>query len=337
MPMKPVFRIIAACFAFVQFHQPSWAGTSLSDLPARQWSWVDVDGAYCANGSSTGFAVNPTTGARQVLLYLQGGGMCTDETSCWGPSPTAANLNGYNAESFAAETFLQNEIFQRGPDSPFSSAVMAFVPYCTGDLHIGTGPSGLPTTTWFVGGSNLQKYMDMLHAAYPSIEHVWLVGASAGGAGAILNQWFTAQTFQTQVDVIDDSAPPMAAPNVGVPAAWHVRIPPGCTACAQDLLTGYYAFSRTQLPASRFAFLDYVKDTVLPGYFQVPPDQFQSAYLETLRSLRTDSQARLFLAYAQSHVVLTAPQNNVRRGTMRWLSHMARHPDRWVNRSLVPR
>ena len=57
----------------------------------------------CADGSGTGFAVNPlSTGNGKVLIFLDGGGMCADKSTCTGPFKTATHFN-YGASTFTSE------------------------------------------------------------------------------------------------------------------------------------------------------------------------------------------------------------------------------------------
>ena len=66
------------------------------------WAWLDFPDSRCANGSSTGIAVNRHPNASHLLVFLQGGGACVGAESCW-RHPTAANLNGYYLARLAAE------------------------------------------------------------------------------------------------------------------------------------------------------------------------------------------------------------------------------------------
>ena len=73
--------------------------------PADTWTWVDFPESRCANDSATGLGVNLHPGATNVLVYFEGGGACSSADTCWGATPQAKNLNGYNATTFMnAET-----------------------------------------------------------------------------------------------------------------------------------------------------------------------------------------------------------------------------------------
>jgi len=180
------------------------------NAPDDTWTWVDVPGARCGNGSATGIGVNPHAGATHLLIYLQGGGACFDATSCWGASPTASNMTGYAAADFANDPTKALALFQRTAANPWSDADLVFVPYCTGDIHVGSLMTSLtvnnaPMATYFYGGHNVDADLASLALSYTGLTHIWLSGVSAGGFGSFLNQDFVARSFpMVPVDVIDD-------------------------------------------------------------------------------------------------------------------------------------
>src|SRR5665213_22412 len=47
------------------------------DASAAAWTWVDVPGSACADGTATGFAINPAPApSKGTLIFLEGGGAC---------------------------------------------------------------------------------------------------------------------------------------------------------------------------------------------------------------------------------------------------------------------
>src|SRR5271154_3071426 len=51
--------------------------------PDDAWTWVPFDNAFCGNGSTVGIGVNLSTTSTRVLLYLEGGGACWNELTCF--------------------------------------------------------------------------------------------------------------------------------------------------------------------------------------------------------------------------------------------------------------
>ena len=62
----------------------------------------------CADGSQTGFAINPApTPSNDALIFLEGGGACWDGTTCWGPVSTAFYVaTGYGEAAFETDPQL---------------------------------------------------------------------------------------------------------------------------------------------------------------------------------------------------------------------------------------
>jgi hypothetical protein len=51
----------------------------------RGWTWIDIDGSVCDDGTPTGIAVNPSPSAGpdgDLLIYFVGGGACWDSLTC---------------------------------------------------------------------------------------------------------------------------------------------------------------------------------------------------------------------------------------------------------------
>src|SRR5689334_1478998 len=105
------------------------------DAPANQWTWVPFDDAFCADGTTTGIGINPGADkSGRLLIYLEGGGACWDEATCY-TLKTAANFaDGYGADKFASDAKgLDGSLFDRNdPENVFKDDSFVYVPYCTG-------------------------------------------------------------------------------------------------------------------------------------------------------------------------------------------------------------
>ena len=65
-------------------------GAAAAPLPGApgSWTWVDVPGMGCDDGSATGVAVNPAPGSGAgsggaLFIYFMGGGACWDASTCF--------------------------------------------------------------------------------------------------------------------------------------------------------------------------------------------------------------------------------------------------------------
>ena len=95
------------------------------------WKAVEVPGGVCADGSPYRFYVSPGD-PRKVVVDFQGGGACWDQATCGPESRT------YRKRVDVQELYLAQGIYNRmSVANPFFGWTHVFVPYCTGDLHVG--------------------------------------------------------------------------------------------------------------------------------------------------------------------------------------------------------
>src|SRR5262249_45087787 len=151
--------------------------------PPKTWTWVPVPGTQCMNGSATGIGVNLGTSG-DLVLYLEGGGACFNTSTC----ATVAHQNGFGATEFAtAAGDYTTGLFDRSDaKNPLKDATFVFVPYCTGDIHAGSNPTGFNSLKQ-VGYLNMGKDLEYLLPKSTNVTRVILSGSSAGGFGAPLN------------------------------------------------------------------------------------------------------------------------------------------------------
>jgi hypothetical protein len=305
--------------------------TDFGGLP-DEWTWLDFPDSRCANGSPTGIAVNVHPGAQHLVLFLEGGGACDNGQDCW-VQPTAVNIaSGYGVEQLGADPQLALSIFDRGDaTNPFTDASYVFVPYCTGDLHAGNAVAtypvnGQPTATYHYGAHNLDLYLQTLGGSFPSVDHVWLVGQSAGGFGTLFNQSFVASAFGARTDVIDDSGPGIGVS--GYPTSWNVRLPAGCNECAGGLQSLFF-YGRSAYPQARFAFLSFEVDTALPEFYGASQQDVVDWLGQYEQSFSDLSNTRSFVARGTGHVVMATTDDATKAALSTWLTQMATDDPAW--------
>jgi hypothetical protein len=202
------------------------------------WTWVPFEGAVCGDGSTTGMGIQLAEGSSDLVIYLQGGGVCYDQATCFGPMPSASHLDGFGEAEFA-EFSNDNGVhglFDRGDAAnPFRDYNYVFVPYCTGDVHAG---NKVTADIQFVGQSNLLAFLERIVPTFASPGRVVLTGTSAGGFGAMYNYHVVQAAFDpVPVVLIDDSGPflPLSATPqllaLEVFFGLEGTIAPGCAKC----------------------------------------------------------------------------------------------------------
>jgi hypothetical protein len=293
---------------------------------ANTWTWVPFPDSACANGTATGIGVNLTgTPSSRVLIYLEGGGACWDDLTCY-TLMTATNFTtGYGETNFTADSLSELAVpggfFDRTASAnPFQDYSYVYVPYCTGDVHAGNNVAKYTSgTAHFVGYENIGAYLARLVPTFPDAGRIILAGSSAGGFGAALNWWRTQQAFGSiRVDLIDDSGTAMPDSILGDAGvgleqtqgdAWNLSstLPPGCTTCKRDLSTLYGYYAKTY-PTHRAALLSYEQDTVLPSYFGITEEQFTEGLNQDIGMyFGASSSLKYFTNAGAGHVLWFTP------------------------------
>lgn len=164
----------------------------------------------CADGSPFSFFVYPGPdlgGRSQLLLGFDGGGACWDTATCVGSlqpgaRPTYSPALGETVEELDAlaqdlDGSGAGGILAERPDNPFFAFARVLVPYCTGDIHLGSAdtlypdpvlcPQGCPVR--HRGADNLRvvlRWLGTVRAGSGPFAQIAVAGSSAGGYGALL-------------------------------------------------------------------------------------------------------------------------------------------------------
>jgi hypothetical protein len=293
------------------------------DGTPENWRWIPFPDSTCANGSTTGLAIDwldpQDGGTGDLLVFFDGGGACWNWGTCTAIG-TAVDRT-FSVEKFKVEArdYIPSSITSRAHlPAALAGATIVFVPYCTGDVHggdnvveYGTWPS---TETWnHKGHANVMAYLRRLGATFDPARLV-VAGSSAGGFGALVNYeafrwyWPEAEAF-----LVDDSGPALV--NNDVPAdfrqAWFANwgigaaIDPFCTACRDDLSAAWTELSDMHR-GDRMAFVSHLQDQVMGPFMLSTGSQFEAE----LRQLEQDVLAptpnvRTFYENLDDHMMLT--------------------------------
>lgn len=176
--------------------------------PDDTWTWVDVPGATCRNGTATGFGVRIHRASSQLLVFLGTTGICFNGLSCTA-SPASFGSTQFDAWKTSAGT---SGIFDgTDPANPLRDWNVVYVPGCTGDGHAGVNSgvnvpgSSAPQSQAFVGFTNLGLTLSRVVPTFPQVSQVLLAGS---GLGVLLNANRVSRDFcGVPVAVLSDSFP----------------------------------------------------------------------------------------------------------------------------------
>ena len=284
------------------------------DPPPLEWTYFEIPGTRCMDGSVAGFAVNYNPASPDVMIYLEGGGACFSD-SC-------------DFMAFSIPFVPPSDgIFSRSnPANPVADWTMIYVPYCSGDIHAGDAERELGgQLRQFRGYSNITRFLERWVPSFPA-ERLLLAGISAGGFGAALNATQVADAYDKDgegvaLTVIDDSGPPLS--DAVIPPClqtifretWNLdaTVLDACPTCdPEDFATGYLEYALTHYPDVHFGVFSNAADTIIRTYMgagwgngmhdncgglSVPvPALVYSAELEAIRAANLDSLSTFYVA-----------------------------------------
>ncbi len=157
---------------------------SVSIVSPPGWKAVLPGGdTRCADGSDYRFFVRENDPSR-LLFFLQGGGACWSRSTC---DPGSASYNR-NLDDFDSIDELRMEgIFNYDrADNPFRDYSVVFVPYCTGDVHLGDydrdypGSGSSSLKIYHRGFANAMAAVDHTVDNFDQVETIFVSGSSAG-------------------------------------------------------------------------------------------------------------------------------------------------------------
>lgn len=312
--------------------------------PARTWTWIPFTDAFCANGTPTGIGINPGNANGRLVIFLNGGGACWDESTCYSLKTATYIEGGYGPTEFAGDTatLLQLSFFNRNDAAnPFKDDNLIFVPYCTGDVHAGSILQNYGgKATHHVGFQNVAAYLKRIVPTFPDVSRVILSGSSAGGFGALTNWNQTQEAFGAKrVDLIDDSGPPLPSPYLTdqLEATWRnawnlaAAIPASCPACANDL-DAVIAFYGTTMTGHRAALLSYTQDSVISLFFQIPGTQVEMGLGALKAEMAPYDIWRHFFVTGTTHTVFGTPEVSQGGVSVRqFITQMVTDDPNWVS------
>ena len=187
---------------------------------ADQVAWTRIAagaGTGCAFGTPFSFFHREGTNPDQLLIYFQGGGACWDWVSCSG-------LFDSRVEPDEPRDF--RGIFDRDdPRNPLRSSAAVFVPYCTGDVHIGDAARAYGSDGGGVvahrGYRNVRAVLRWVGERGLRPRTVVVAGTSAGAYGALFHVRPIARLFpDARIVLLGDSGVPLLSRNAEVLARW---------------------------------------------------------------------------------------------------------------------
>lgn len=192
---------------------------------AGVWETVTAPAdCMCSDGSEFTYFVrraDPT----KVVFFLEGGGACFSAETCNPDSNTYKRTVGYEG-GFGSDGAPSGIFDFANLMNPFADYSFVFVPYCTGDVHIGNattdyGDGVVVEHKGFVNGSNALSAMATL---FPDATELVVTGESAGSVPTPLYAGMASDLLpDARITVLADGSgayPDIPGINAAIGSSW---------------------------------------------------------------------------------------------------------------------
>ncbi|EIE00952.1 pectin acetylesterase-family hydrolase [Leptospira licerasiae] len=141
---------------------------------------------------------------KKLLINFMGGGACWSSKNCFGKSTTTFFNFLNDVPDLFVKIAFQGILDAGNSSNPLKDYDVLFIPYCTGDLHIGSNDvttyddpyvASDPSAYSHRGHDNVLSVLKYIQSNYTQVTDVVVAGQSAGGYGAILNYPHIRQVF----------------------------------------------------------------------------------------------------------------------------------------------
>jgi hypothetical protein len=259
-----------------------------------------------------GISINPNGASDKLVMYLEGGPVCVDATTCAQTGAPIADTRKFSGDTGGAVW----DVFQRSKASnPFRDWNFVWVPHCTDDYHSGDAADvavpGVPGLQQIVGWRNMGYFLRRLAPTFPRLSQVVLSGCSSGGQGGQANFPQVQRAFgRVPVTLLADSGPPVAPSETsGIQAAmlgfWGAdrSMQKECAGACRDPATFFTDYTRWLVgayPARAFGFSAFYDDPVEQGEFGITAAEW-AAHLDAVRGILASAPSKTGTFFAPLH------------------------------------
>jgi hypothetical protein len=189
------------------------------------WTIIKTDGV-CSAGTPHQFYVKRSLKSNKLLIYFNGGGACWFGEQC--NLKSEPNTHYPFADMKENDPRLAKGIFELdNSENPFKDYNMVFLPYCTGDVHVGGGKRTYTYTdkegktvevpTFHVGYKNSMTVLDWVYDNFKSPQSILVAGSSAGAIGSSFYSGLIAERYpNVPVVLLADAAGGYNSPRLSV-------------------------------------------------------------------------------------------------------------------------
>ncbi len=296
---------------------------SPTTVPTDMATWVitepDIDvyhfaadpaerGPLCMFGGE--FFVEVREGASEdLMIFLQGGGVCTDSICAATPDPILSLQLFSLGELLGIGGVLDPSV----EENPLADFDIVNAPYCDGSLFAGdvdrilsdgNPDNGTEDQAYQRGLQNLTATLRVAKERFPNPPRIVLFGSSGGAYGVIAGVVLTRYYYpDTPLLVVSDSGAPIVN---GIDTGFIERtliefnalgmIPESCDDCIENgHATNIIAWALGHDPNLTVAYMTHARDHVIGEFFMgTTAEQFETAVVEETTRLMEQFPGRVF-------------------------------------------
>lgn len=169
------------------------------------WNTIPTEGV-CSAGTPFQFYAKPSAASDNLLIFFNGGGACWFGQAC--DLASQPNIHSPFADMEGNNPAFSKGIFNfENSENPFADYDMVFIPYCTGDVHIGAGErnytyqdaAGEETsyTAHHNGYENSMTALNWIYENFTAPNKVIIGGSSAGAIGSSFYSGIVAEHYSS--------------------------------------------------------------------------------------------------------------------------------------------
>ncbi|QIK68807.1 hypothetical protein G7062_00260 [Erysipelothrix sp. HDW6C] len=181
-----IIALLVCYVLFVVIKQP----TKIQDItqaPLNQWNRIELDDTVVSSDGSDYYLLTKKGSSNNVMIYFSGGGANWDEKTADSPITIFNMMQGkYNYFSripYYKLATMGGILKDDNPDNPFNDWTIIYVPYTTGDFHIGDNLIEYRDDLSVIhnGKKNVQAALAWTYQNIQNPDKLLIAGESAGG------------------------------------------------------------------------------------------------------------------------------------------------------------
>ena len=160
----------------------------------NRWNRIELTGNVVSSDGSDYYLLTKKGAGSNILIYFSGGGANWNVETAASPMTFSNILNGegryFSNIPFYKLSLMGGILDENNPENPFNDWTIVYIPYSTGDFHIGNSrltyekANGKSFEVIHNGQNNVRASLEWVTQNLAAPEKLFIAGESAGGFGA---------------------------------------------------------------------------------------------------------------------------------------------------------